>query len=297
MINHSSNTRFQADHHPLEFSGRFSSLADYCLHLVHLKAYEEAASLAAGKVILDLGCNNGYGSAVLGEACSQVVALDVSPAAIVDAKERFGNRRIDFRVYDGLNIPFDSQSFDMVASFQVIEHLEDTVPYLTEIARVLRPSGVALFTTPNAAIRLDRHMKPWNEFHVREYRADELADLLKTVFENVEIRGLFAAEELYRIEFERCQKALRTARTGDSPRPRSLIEQSRDALADLTKTLLPSGLVEHIRARRAVPTPELDPIIIKKYSTHDLFYRSDNLDQSLDLMAVCTVTWTDSREG
>ena len=66
---------------------------------MHLKAYEEAASLAAGKVILDLGCNNGYGSAVLDEACSQVVAVDVSPAAIVDAKERFGNRRIDFRVY------------------------------------------------------------------------------------------------------------------------------------------------------------------------------------------------------
>ena len=198
---------------------------------MHLKAYEEAASLAAGKVVLDLGCNNGYGSAVLGEACSRVVALDVSPAAIADAKERFGYRRIDFRVYDGLNIPFDDQFFDMVASFQVIEHLEDTVPYLTEIARVLRPPGVALFTTPNAAIRLDLDMNPWNEFHVREYRADELADLLKTVFDTVEMRGLFATEELYRIEFERCQKALRTARTGNSPRRRSLIEQTRDGLA------------------------------------------------------------------
>lgn len=256
---------------------------------MHLKAYEEAASLAAGKVILDLGCNNGYGSVVLGKSCSQVVALDVSAAAIADAKERFGSCRIDFRVYDGLNIPFDSQSFDMVASFQVIEHLKDTVPYLTEIRRVLRPSGVALFTTPNAAIRLDRYMKPWNEFHVREYRADELADLLKTVFDSVEIRGLFAVEELYRVEFERCQKALRVARTANSPRRRSLIEQSCDALAHLTKMVLPSWAVEYIRARHAVSTSELDPAVIKKYSTRDFFYRSDSLGEALDLIAVCTV--------
>jgi SAM-dependent methyltransferase len=290
LINHGGRIQFQADHHPLVFSGRFSSLTEYCLHLVHLKAYEEAASFAAGKVVLDLGCNNGYGSAVLGGACSQVVALDVSPAAIADAKERFGNRRIDFRVYDGLNIPFDGQSFDMVASFQVIEHLEDTVPYLTEIARVLRPPGVALFTTPNAAIRLDRDMTPWNEFHVREYRADELADLLKTVFDRVEIRGLFATEELYRIEFERCQKALRTARTGNSPRRQSLIEQTRDGLAHLTKVLLPSRVVEYIRVRRAVTIPELEPAMIEKFSTRDFFYCADNLDEALDLLAICTAT-------
>jgi O-antigen biosynthesis protein len=116
MTDHSGNIRFQADHHPLVFSGRFSSLTDYCLHLMHLKAYEEAASLAAGKAILDLGCNNGYGSAVLGEVCSQVVALDVSPSAIEDARERFGNRDIDFRLYDGRNIPCDNQSFDVAVS-------------------------------------------------------------------------------------------------------------------------------------------------------------------------------------
>ena len=289
MTDHSGNIRFQADHHPLVFNGRFSSLTDYCLHLVHLKAYEEAASLAAGKITLDLGCNNGYGSAILGEACSQVVALDVSQAAIEDAQERFGNRAIDFRVYDGQNIPFDNQSFDMVVSFQVIEHLENTAPYLTEITRVLRPSGVAVFTTPNAAIRLDCDMKPWNEFHVREYRAAELADLLKVAFGEVNIRGLFAIEELYRVEFDRCQKALQTARSKNSPRRRSLMEQSRDTLAHFTKMVLPSSAIDYIRARRVVITPELDPAIIKKYSTRDLFYRSDNLDEALDLMAICSI--------
>jgi SAM-dependent methyltransferase len=287
MTDGSDIIRFQADHHPLVFNGRFGSLAEYCLHLVHQKAYEEAALLAAGRTVLDLGCNNGYGSAVLGQVCRQVTALDVSPTAIQDAQARFGDRGIDFRVYDGRKIPFDDLSFDLVVSFQVIEHLEDTGPYLTEIARVLRPSGVALFTTPNAAIRLDRDMKPWNEFHVREYRAAELAESLKPVFAEVDIRGLFATEELYQTEYARCQSALQTARNRHSSPRKSLAEQGRDELIRLTKAILPSWALDYLRARHTVIPPELDPAIVQKYSTGDFFYKSDNLDEALDLMAIC----------
>lgn len=287
MTDGSDIIRFQADHHPLVFNGRFESLAEYCLHLVHQKAYEEAALLAAGRTVLDLGCNNGYGSAVLGPVSRQVAALDVSPTAIQDAQARFGNRGIDFRVYDGRKIPFDDLSFDLVVSFQVIEHLGDTGPYLTEIARVLRPSGLALFTTPNAAIRLDPDMKPWNEFHVREYRAAELAESLKAVFAEADIRGLFATEELYRIEYTRCQRALQTARNRHSQSRKSSAEQGRDKLVHLTKVILPSWALDCLRARRTVTPPELDPAIIKKYSTDDFFYKPDNLNEALDLMAIC----------
>jgi SAM-dependent methyltransferase len=175
----------------------------------------------------------------------------------------------------------------LVVSFQVIEHLGDTGPYLTEIARVLRPSGVALFTTPNAAIRLDRDMKPWNEFHVREYRAAELAESLKAVFAEVDIRGLFATEELYRTEYARCQRALQTARNRHSQPRKSLAEQGRDKLVHLTKAILPSWALDWVRARRTMTPPELDPAIIKKYSTDDFFYKADNLDEALDLMAIC----------
>lgn len=97
-------------------------------------------------------------------------------------------------------------------SFQVIEHIANAGAYLSEIARVLRSDGVALFTTPNAAIRLDPGMKPWNEFHVREYLAEELSALLRATFPGVAVRGLFAADELYRTEFERCQKVLTSMR-------------------------------------------------------------------------------------
>jgi SAM-dependent methyltransferase len=295
------NISLQADHHPLEFTGQFQSLEDYFLHLIHLKSYEEAAALAINKVVLDLGCNNGYGTAVLADRCNlcaepaggaKVIGLDVSPTAIEDAQQRFGNYGIDFLVYDGRTIPFDDQHFDIILSFQVIEHVADLAPYLTEIVRVLRPDGLALFTTPNATIRLDPGMKPWNKFHVREYQADELFALLKSIFGEVSVFGLFAVEDIYRTEFERCQVALESARRRNFWRLARL-KHVRDRGISFMKMLLPTRTIDYLLARHAAAVAEkgseqtLDPNIMKRYSTRDIFYSTNNLDKALDLMAVC----------
>ena len=85
----SESIRLQAEEHPLVYSDSWESLKDYCLHLVHLKAYEYATELAADKSVLDLGCNNGYGTNELARSCREVVGVDVSPSAIADAQQRF----------------------------------------------------------------------------------------------------------------------------------------------------------------------------------------------------------------
>src|SRR5579872_7120077 len=188
----------QANEHPLEYGDEFMSLEAYCLHLMHRRAYEEAAQIARGLTVLDLGCNNGFGTHHLSSVAASVVGLDVSEAAIADARRRFAD--CDFRVFAGVNLPFPEAAFDVVVSLQVIEHIADTAVYLGEIKRVLKPSGTAVFTTPNAAIRLDPGMRPWNRFHVREYRAEELRQSLAQVFDSVTVRGLFANEVLYQVE-------------------------------------------------------------------------------------------------
>jgi SAM-dependent methyltransferase len=290
------NTHYQADCHPIVVDENFSTIEEYCLHLIHLRAYEEAAALSAAKFVLDLGCNNGYGTAVISRGCARVAGLDVSPKAIEAAKQRFGDLGIDFRLFDGGRIPFEDASIDVVASFEVIEHIDDTTPYLAEIRRVLRPGGVALLTTPNATIRLDPGMKPWNPFHIREYVPAELDATVRKVFDDVSIRGLFATDALYRVEFERCQEALRGAR---QPRPRptvSLARRSRNLAARAVKTVLPERALQSIRSRRAQrnqaasPRPRLDQSIVAEYSTRDLYYRDEELDGALDLMAVCRKT-------
>src|SRR5262245_34144927 len=108
------NIRFQAEHHPLAYSGEFESLEQYNLHLMHQKAYTDASKLAIGKSVLDVGCNNGWGTSIVGTRASQVIGIDVSEVSVADAQSRF--RGTEFRVYDGAKIPFEDASFDMVIS-------------------------------------------------------------------------------------------------------------------------------------------------------------------------------------
>ena len=90
-----------------------------------------------------------------------------------------------------LPLGFGDESFDFVITFQVIEHIDDDAAFVREIARVLRPGGRMILTTPNAPMSLTRN--PW---HVREYRIDELRRLLSEAFSAVETHGVFGNERV-----------------------------------------------------------------------------------------------------
>lgn len=154
----------------------------------HRAAYSHAIELArtgGGGRILDLGCGTGYGTAELARALPRVFAVDrISP----DAETRHAHAH--FIRADAHDIPLRPESFEMVVSFQVIEHLADPDAYLDTIAGILRPDGVALISTPNL-LESDRE----NPFHVREYTADELAALLRKRFGEVEMLGVSASPE------------------------------------------------------------------------------------------------------
>jgi len=132
-------------------------------------------------------------------------------------------------------------------SIQVIEHIVDMDAYLNEIWRVLKPGGIVVFSTPNAAIRLDPGMKPWNRFHIQEFTPVQLEALLRATFAEVKLRGQFAKDEIYRIEFERCQRSLQQARTRSS---------SRFALVrEGIKAILPNPIVEFVSNRLNPSSP------------------------------------------
>jgi len=272
--------RLQAKKHVLVPIEDFRTIEEYCLFLIHLKAYEEAAKMAKDKSVLDYGCNIGYGTKVIGTNCKEVIGVDVSPKAIEEARRRFGSNGIEFRLSDGIRLPFKDNRFDLVVSFQVIEHIDDYDSYLTEIKRVLADTGKVLFTTPNARIRLDPGMKPLYPFHVREFSAGELQKLLQRYFPQVAIRGLFGKEPLYSTELNRVKTALLKYRR----RP-----QWVNTLSHKSRAVLPASVIGHIKTMLSSlkGKKKLDPAILQLYSTDDLFYRDDNLDEALDLMAIC----------
>ncbi|HEY3113559.1 MAG TPA: class I SAM-dependent methyltransferase [Gemmatimonadaceae bacterium] len=281
---HSDNLQRQAHQHPLINDKAFPSIETYVNHLIHCRAYEEATKLAAGKVVLDFGCNVGYGMQMLASAASSISGVDVSPQAVGAAVERLGPGA-DIRLYDGVKSSFPEHSFDVVTSFQVIEHVSDYQAYFSEIVRVLRPSGRVLFTTPNRTLRLDPGMKPWNPFHVREFSASELRDLLLQWFTEVEVRGLFGRSGVHEVERMRVDAA--------RARARSPWKKLRRSSSGLLKRFFPQIPAVVTRFRMAAGQTNdrayIDQSDLDKYSTQDLFYSTDGLDEALDLMAVCRI--------
>jgi SAM-dependent methyltransferase len=164
--------------------------ASLAMALRHAKAYERAAPEAAGKTVLDLGCGSGSGSVYLSHL-AKVTAFDVDPRLVALLPTVWPDAAVTWCQGGTDRLPFDAAAFDLVTSFQVIEHVPVIQRYLAEIQRVLRPGGRVLITTPNRLLRLGPFQKPWNPYHVRELASWQLrSELRQSGFENVEILGL-----------------------------------------------------------------------------------------------------------
>jgi ubiquinone/menaquinone biosynthesis C-methylase UbiE len=157
--------------------------SDNPIHQRLLKAYVIAQPYIQGEV-LEIGCGEGRGIELIIDSAISYTAIDKIGAIIEDLRKKFPKGR-----FISGSIPplpdFPDNSFDLVVSFQVIEHIQDDVLFLKEIHRVLRPGGKALLTTPNRIRSLTRN--PW---HIREYTASELLTLAATIFKHATIKGI-----------------------------------------------------------------------------------------------------------
>ncbi len=182
----------------------FKSKEEFLICLKHLFAYEFAkGKISKNDLVLEVGCGEGYGTKLLSKKSAKIIGLDVDKDIIMRASEKYGSKKCYFKLYDGIKIPYKDNIFDAVVSFQVIEHVQDDVNYISEVHRVLKKSGILILTTPNKNYRLKPGQKLWNEFHLREYHPHELRNVLKTKFSGVNVWGIRANDKMQQIEYER----------------------------------------------------------------------------------------------
>jgi SAM-dependent methyltransferase len=274
--------------HPIVQTEAFSTVESYVLYLLHRKAYEYAAQIAFGKSCLDWGCNNGYGMELMRPYVAQIAGLDSAEISILAAHRRLPDLHANVWLYDGKRLPFPHSSFDVVTSFQVIEHVDDMKTYLSHILEALKSGGKALFTTPNRNLRLNPGDKPWNPYHVCEFAPSELKELLAPCFSTVEMLGLHATSEMESIERKRCERSKRAAKRMLPP-----YWQVRSTVITQLKSVLPEPVLRQMRGlvrlhgKRIAPK-KIDENALSKFSTNSVFYSVSDLDDALDLMAICT---------
>jgi SAM-dependent methyltransferase len=173
-----------------------ASPASRLIYLSHLATYRFCAPYVENRRVLDFGCGTGHGTAEMAATCAAAVGVDVSPQAIEYARSRYPSSNVRYRVIPRIEVeplPFEDHSFDAVVSIQVIEHIRDPLAYLAEARRVLRHPGTIVIATPDRTSRLFPFQKPWNPFHVVEYAADGLRELVATEFDAVEILNMSGA--------------------------------------------------------------------------------------------------------
>lgn len=139
----------------------------------------------AGCRILDYGCGRGGAARRFCDSGYQVDAVDISEEVVCLARDY--EPRAKYHVIDSKqSLPFDDAVFDVCFSSEVIEHVFDVRAYLSEIRRVLKPSGLLMLTTPyhgvakNLMLALkgfERHYDPYHG-HIRFFTRKSLQKCL-----------------------------------------------------------------------------------------------------------------------
>ena len=171
---------------PLPFTGeRFvpgSPVAKGEMWYEHWHRYHYVLPLVAGKKVLDVACGEGYGSALMCGRAATVSGVDISRDAITHGRATYADRaNLQFFEASCTKLPFEAANFDVVVSFETIEHIAGQAQFLDEIKRVLKPEGVLILSCPNKAEYSDKRGFT-NEFHVRELYRPELEALLAPHF-------------------------------------------------------------------------------------------------------------------
>lgn len=166
----------------------------------HIQRYEFAARYCTKGTVLDAGCGTGYGSDFLARRGGyDVVALDISEEALSEARKHYHRDNLRFvkadveRLSEAPGVP---GSVDAVVNLENLEHLQKPQDFLRGARALLAEDGVIIVSSPNGDLtERDEKGEIKNVYHVREYNATELAEMLRVDFAEVELFGQWRTPE------------------------------------------------------------------------------------------------------
>lgn len=136
-----------------------------------------------GLNILDLACGEGYGSEILSNIVdSKVTGVDISHEAICHAIKKYKKNNLEYFKGDAQNFG-ENDIYDVVISFETIEHVSSYNEVIANYHRILKKNGVLFISSPNRKMTSlnakSLHDKPENIFHTQEFTINELAEILE----------------------------------------------------------------------------------------------------------------------
>lgn len=150
----------------------------------HLARYRFASRFVKNCKVLDAACGVGFGSyELLRNNAKYVVGIDISMEAIDYANTYYKKDRLKFLQMDATEMEFEKDTFDVVVSFETIEHLKDQAKFISEVKRVLKKDGFIIISSPNKVRSPGKENT--NPFHVKELLREEFFGLLHDNFETV----------------------------------------------------------------------------------------------------------------
>jgi len=152
----------------------------------HLHRYAIVTDYIVDKVVLDIASGEGYGSKLMSEKASFVFGVDIDSNTIENSRLKYQKENLEFRVGSTSEIPIDSNSIDVVVSFETLEHHDQHDKMMLEIKRVLKPHGLLIISTPDKLFYSDmRNFR--NEFHIKELYKNDFLKLMEENFKEVQL--------------------------------------------------------------------------------------------------------------
>ncbi|MFG6495432.1 glycosyltransferase [Fictibacillus sp. UD] len=159
----------------------------------HIERYRLASKFVGNLKVLDAACGAGYGTKMLELAgAEEVTGIDISEDSLNNARETYYGDNITFEYGDVNQLPFPNKSYDVVVSFETIEHIDKGLTWIEESSRVLNDGGIFIVSTPNRDVTNPgsyHEEQPLNSFHKFEYNTQEFIGELLKKYDIIELYG------------------------------------------------------------------------------------------------------------